>query len=507
MRKIEVLSVLSGFVEVFLYSGIIFGWTSFRYILVEEGYFSRGCEIDVLNNSVLSKLSPANRSVMRNVQTKNKSITSTLCPYQEAKLNLVFTLSGSSLYLCNFFFGCIFDVFGSWVVRTLASLLLLAGMLLMAFSNPDHSILLYPSCIFIAIGGHVLMTTNVQLAHLSNSCKFLLFAIFNGLYDASSVVFFLMRLMYQEGVAIATMAQGMCWCTLLIHVRTLFFMPRKKLLADGNERFGRLSKITGCIIKIPARKHEISEEIVRMNLDGCRGSSKNTHSVDVPPFKTSLRSAAFWTTTTHYCTLSFVDLFFIGTLQPWLESIHEGSEIENTFVPVFSTILCSGSIMTVVPGFMTDQIKAFYQKKRLTSRAASLKALYISLACLSTLGAAVSLLKLIPILKLQYITFSLFVVFRSFLYYFNCSFIATAFPYQHFGRLFGIELTITGLVHLLQYPFVYISLNSFHGSFTIINSLLFSLSALSCVHSYYTLFHFKPALSMSNNENTINLRP
>ena len=58
----------------------------------------------------------------------------------------------------------------------------------------------------------------------------------------------------------------------------------------------------------------------------------------------------------------------------------------------------------------------------------------------------------IPILQLQFLTFVLHVLQRSFLFGPSTALIAILFPSRHFGKMFGTTLTCSALAGLLQFP-------------------------------------------------------
>ena len=66
------------------------------------------------------------------------------------------------------------------------------------------------------------------------------------------------------------------------------------------------------------------------------------------------------------------------------------------------------------------------------------KGLAAGVACTSALGAAFSLLYVIPSKYAQYGTMILSVFHRSFTFGINATVIAMSFPMEHFGKLYGI---------------------------------------------------------------------
>ncbi|XP_064921833.1 equilibrative nucleobase transporter 1 isoform X4 [Columba livia] len=85
---------------------------------------------------------------------------------------------------------------------------------------------------------------------------------------------------------------------------------------------------------------------------------------------------------------------------------------------------------------------------------ADLRASVLSLVVTVTQCVLFSICAAVPVLPVQFGTFVLQVLSRSFLYGGNAAFLAIAFPPQHFGKLYGLAMALSALVALLQYPCV-----------------------------------------------------
>uniref|UniRef100_A0A8C3J9N0 Solute carrier family 43 member 3 n=1 Tax=Calidris pygmaea TaxID=425635 RepID=A0A8C3J9N0_9CHAR len=94
---------------------------------------------------------------------------------------------------------------------------------------------------------------------------------------------------------------------------------------------------------------------------------------------------------------------------------------------------------------------------------ADLRASVLSLAVTVTQCLLFSICAAVPVLPVQFATFVLQVLSRSFLYGGNAAFLAIAFPPQHFGKLYGLAMALSALVALLQYPCVALVRGPLHG--------------------------------------------
>ena len=103
-RTRKVLLCTASTLEILLFAGPIYGWACLVPVLIEDGYFSEGCATQV-------QLAVENRT--------NMSVENTVCPSQEKKLNLAFTLATSCLAALQFPLGFMADRFSTRSLRIL----------------------------------------------------------------------------------------------------------------------------------------------------------------------------------------------------------------------------------------------------------------------------------------------------------------------------------------------------------------------------------------------------
>ncbi|MGH0123335.1 UNVERIFIED_CONTAM: hypothetical protein FKN15_067784 [Acipenser sinensis] len=87
-----------------------------------------------------------------------------------------------------------------------------------------------------------------------------------------------------------------------------------------------------------------------------------------------------------------------------------------------------------------------------SERLADLRSSILSLSLTGFQCVLFSVCAVVPVLPLQYLTFVLQVLNRSFLYGGNMAFLIIAFPPSHFGKLYGLLMSLSAVVSLLQYP-------------------------------------------------------
>ena len=170
MHVIDVVSVSTAVFENLFFAGAIYGWPSLQYVLMKEGYFQEQC------NSTGTSLSQ-NVTCLQELKS---------CPAMMNMFNLVFTLATAFLNLTSLLFGFIIDRYGTWVMRSIATVLYSLAFILLSGMTVEMSWLLFPAITFIAVGGMQMLISNVQLGNLSESGRSIVISLMNGAYDSSA---------------------------------------------------------------------------------------------------------------------------------------------------------------------------------------------------------------------------------------------------------------------------------------------------------------------------------
>ncbi|XP_077604932.1 equilibrative nucleobase transporter 1 [Crocuta crocuta] len=156
----------------------------------------------------------------------------------------------------------------------------------------------------------------------------------------------------------------------------------------------------------------------------------------------------------------------------------------------YSYGLCSGNDTreeekTAESGKLELQSKEFLPAKEGSSAmTAALCSAVPSLALTSLLCLGFALCASVPILPLQYVTFILQVISRSFLYGGNAAFLTLAFPSEHFGKLFGLVMALSAIVSLLQFPIFTFIKGTLKNDPFYVNVMLVLATLLTFVHPF-----------------------
>ncbi|XP_034618089.1 solute carrier family 43 member 3 isoform X2 [Trachemys scripta elegans] len=451
-------TLLSGLLECMCFAGVIFGWASLVYVLKDMHYFEELCV-------------PAANGTGNGTQGPD-------CRAQDEQLSLVFTVGSFMNNFMTFPTGYIFDRFGTVPARLLAISLYTGGTLLIAFSTAATALILFPAMCLLSIGGILLILTNMQVGNLFGKHRSTIITLYNGAFDSSSAVFLVVKLLYEQGLTLRAMFLFLSACSAWHLTRTFFLMPRWHIpypLPPGYT-YGLRCQRQGSSYRTHEEQrpglgdgaHEPSDPCSEPGpgdadaskaLKGKGESGAGPGHGELPgmSFRACVFSKLFFW---HLMWLSVMQLrhyLFIGTLNPMLEHLAAGdTTLVSTYTNAFAFTQLCGVLCAPWNGLILDRHKRGRSKdgsaKGGSDSLADLHSCILSLAVTVLQCVAFSVCASVPVLPVQYATFILQVLSRSFLYGGNAAFLAIAFPLEHFGKLYGLVMGLSALVSLLQYP-------------------------------------------------------
>ncbi|NXI65931.1 S43A3 protein, partial [Anseranas semipalmata] len=436
-------TLLSGLLECGAFCGIIFGWASLVYVLKDLGYFRELCQ---------PSASPGpNRTLLPD------------CRGQDEQFSLVFTIGSFMNNFMTLPMGYIFDRFGTTVARLIAISLYTGGTLLVAFSVPDLAVLLFPAMSMLSVGGILLILTNMQVGNLFGKYRSIVITLYNGAFDSSSAIFLIIKVLYERGLSLRAMFFFMAACSAWHLLRTLFLMPRTRIPYPlppaynyGLQCPGRSQSYRTYEEKRPPEDEGPEEVPLEPSAPKGMGEDQGRSGAGAGvPFWSCVLS---WLFVWHVVWLSVMQLrhyLFIGTLNPLLDHLARGDDrLVSTYTNAFAFTQLCGVLCAPWNGLILDRHKRGKAPRpdEALGVLADLRASVLSLVVTVTQCVLFSICAAVPVLPVQFATFVLQVISRSFLYGGNAAFLAIAFPPQHFGKLYGLAMAISALVALLQYP-------------------------------------------------------
>ncbi|XP_074504873.1 equilibrative nucleobase transporter 1-like [Sebastes fasciatus] len=418
------LTFVTSVLECLCFVGAVFGWASLAFVLKTEGYFSSLC-----------------------VNTTGVNETQVLdCSVQDEQFTLVFTIASFSFSFLTLPNGFLFDRFGTTVPRLLGICLFTTGTLMFAFSTAAWSNLLFPALSLVALGGNLLLMTDIQVGNLFGPRRSTIINLHVGAIGSSAALFLVIKLLHEAGISLLASFLFLSACSVFHFLRTFFLLPRDHIpypLPD-DYTYG-----TTC-----CKAKTLSLE----NLTANGNAQMTTEEVEVVPvkqeksFRECLKSRLFWL---HLLWLSVMQLrqyHFIGTLNPILQRLTAGElSLVSQYINAFSIVQVFGVVCAPLNGLIMDRHKGKPRAEGESEQEADLRASVLSLLLTALLGVSFSACATISNLPLQYFTFVLLMFNRSFLYGANAAFIILAFPSCHFGKLFGLVMALAAVFSLLQY--------------------------------------------------------
>ncbi|KAM7110522.1 equilibrative nucleobase transporter 1 isoform 2-T3 [Ciconia maguari] len=335
------------------------------------------------------------------------------CSRQDEQFSLVFTIGSFMNNFMTFPMGFIFDRFGTTVARLIAISLYTGGTLLVAFSSPELAVLLFPAMSMLSVGGILLILTNMQVGNLFGKYRSIIITLYNGAFDSSSAIFLIIKVLYERGLSLRAMFLFMAACSAWHLLRTLFLMPRTRIPYPLPPAYSYGLRCPG------------------------RSQSYRTYEEKRPP----------------------------GEAGPEETPLEPSAPRVSTYTNAFAFTQLCGVLCAPWNGFILDRHKRGKAPRAEGARGAlaDLQASVLSLVVTVTQCVLFSICAAVPVLPVQFATFVLQVLSRSFLYGGNAAFLAIAFPPQHFGKLYGLAMALSALVALLQYPCVALVQGPLHG--------------------------------------------
>jgi len=232
------LSLVTAVIEGICFTGVIYGWSSLSFVLANAGYFYKDC--------------PANASsqLFTNSSSNEYEIGTSyeVCNEQKENLVLVAAISLGALSSSQMIAGIIFDKYGTLATRLCGTVSFTIGCILVAFSAPDRSWMLYPGFTTMAFGGGVLIVPNMKIGNLFKNKRATVISLIEGCIDSSGIVLLIVKLAYQAGISIKSSFLFLAACTILQWVRTFFLMPRLHILQSlQREFYDRKYRIHSCM--------------------------------------------------------------------------------------------------------------------------------------------------------------------------------------------------------------------------------------------------------------------
>ncbi|KAJ0002414.1 hypothetical protein NQD34_007563 [Periophthalmus magnuspinnatus] len=444
------LTFTTGLLECLCFAGAVFGWASLVIILRSEGYFSSLC----VNNTAVRATGP-NRTVVASERLKFSSTgvnnTHALeCSKQDEHFSLVFTITSFASNFLSFPSGVLFDWVGTAIARLCAICIFTSGTLMVAFSTPALSVLLFPALSLMGVAGRMYLMTNLQVGNLFGARRSTVITVYTGAFGSSSLLFLIIKLLYEAGVPLQSSFLFLSACSVFLVFRTLFLLPLKRIPYPLPEHYTYGIVCCKSNPMMLGRMETNNNSHTILNETSAEDSTSLNEELS---FRECLWSSFFFW---HLLWLSVIQLrhyLFIGTLNPMLQRLSgEDQSVVSQYSNAFAVTQLCGVLCAPWNGLIMDRHQAKLKAAGLEDHEAELRAVMLSLTLTSLFCVLFSVCAMIPVLPLQYFTFFLQVLNRAFYTGSDAAFIHIIFPSCHFGKVYGLIKGLSALLSLLQYP-------------------------------------------------------
>ncbi|XP_071850331.1 equilibrative nucleobase transporter 1-like isoform X2 [Apostichopus japonicus] len=520
--------------EILLFGGIFYGWPAMGFVLKTSGYFLHLCPL-VENSTSWS----ASSSEVLVEEAQRES-----CDEQDAMLSLVFTVGLCALQSLVILGGLILDNYGTRVLRLIVNFCITLGFLCLSLSSPERPYLLFPASILMCMGGIQVLLCNLQVGNLFGRRKGTVVTMLSGTFDSSTVVMFVIKILYDQGINVDIPLYILTGATLLMLINTMFLMPKDHIPwpLPPNYRPSKYKPLKGeeppsekgeeppseKEEKPLSEKEEIAEEnkekaenkMLEANHEGNNTSDfhmlednppesnqdviERTKWANFPTAKSCLSNwmylaFIFWQT-----VLNLRNSFFLARYGAWMNQMADyDEEVVSSYTTVFSFIQISGILFAPFNGMLYDRNKKKRSKKSVIDPYADMKDALFPVTLVVTMWLIFSIEVLIPVLPLHYFTFVFQVIIRSFFYGSFALLPSVIWPIEYMGTTYGLCATIGGICVVLQYPLVKIVQDVFNNNQVPVDVAFVVLVALTYTFPLSMYLFIRGKEKAAKNDNTI----
>ncbi|XP_041364207.1 uncharacterized protein LOC121379625 [Gigantopelta aegis] len=393
------LYVVWGVIENLLFSGLIYGWGSLVFVLKDEGIYADLCECTdnctyskTMSTTTTTPVTATNLTPTIGGDVKGKG-----CKEQDSMLSLVFTVASFFSCVGSAVMGHINYKFGTRVTRICASLAFVAGCLMVAFVSVGKlREYVYVRIIFSDIGD----STSAMVAE---SFSYSTPSVFRGITWAGPPgplpraqnfgQLYLPWLIF-PGLSLVG-AAGIPWLFTNTQISILFTTGSSTVV-------GLLCGAFDCSAAV--------QLIVKV--------------------------------------ISFSSTYFRAYIQLWFKHGVLGTHtvaIWAVFLHQHLTLLDAGQYHNITTCWY------FVFKNKRSEKCRQLMPSVLPLTLAVVLASVLSVLALIPVEEILYLTFITLTIFRSFLYAMAAAFISEIFPNEYFGLMYGVLIVAGGIFGFFQF--------------------------------------------------------
>eukprot|EP00794_Sanderia_malayensis_P014366 gene14366-15864_t len=501
--------------EVFLMSGIIYGWSSITGIFEASGYFGAVCTSKPPQPTKHGVLSRNNSNYFDGKPRQDDK----QCLYPKGKLNLVFNVAVSTLCGFKLIIGLVIDRFGPKFAQALGCLLYVAAGLGLAYTTKGQSYALFVIFILFSIGGGFIAVSKYQVSRIIyGRKKSLVLSMLHGSFNASGAVLLIFKVLHENGATLKTICLGYTiTCLVSIIISTVLLTPSKKQLhsisiEEDNANvcdFIQSHEDYGSRARQKRTRFPTVESIDSISFSGeFRYKDRYQEKLMIPDsLKASICLPLYIYEILFLAVIQLKLWFYIGSLYELLKEIFkDDANSIDYYTSMFGYCQLCGIVAGPIIGCIFDRrlikictkysdddeerdmlIESSPEKEHCRRLHQSIVPFLLT-SCMCICLCVLSLIKSKNVLV---VSFVLHVVIRGFLYSSHAAFIGIAFKSQYFAILYGLGIFLAGVFGLSEYGLYVFTNVQLLGDPFLVNVMLLSLVVVVNFYPFHLSRHCK----------------
>ncbi|KAJ5378014.1 uncharacterized protein N7496_005423 [Penicillium cataractarum] len=450
-----------------LASGIVFGFAALKPVLIEEGVFHDLCGDEDLRDD------------------------GHLCPEQDLKLNLFYTIGSTTANISSILAGGILDRLGSRSCNILGCINLFLGCGMMAISfHFSRYRWLFVGNFLLALGGTCIFVPSFQVANAFSQYSGRIFALITGAFDVSAAIFLIYHVAYRASYQSLTPCMFFLWFTavpILLAIGFIGIIPKdgygsgilpknelgltenrfEQIRPSQNETHHREEHYTGdrerCLLfRVRLGKWTKCLGTSKKKNQRAKNHDSQTHTGQVRgilhnlPARQQMTSPWFILITVMTILQMIRMNYFIATIRMQYAYLLDSTAQAKHINDFFDIALPLGGILsTPIIGYLLDNLR-----------------LERVLGFIVVSTTIIGVVNCVPSAGAGYVTVVLFVLLRPLYYSAMSDYAIKVFGFATFGRVYGTIICLSGLATFSQYGLDALTQGPFNGNPTPINAAL-----------------------------------
>ncbi|CUM65911.1 uncharacterized protein PRCAT00003563001 [Priceomyces carsonii] len=464
-----------------LSGGPIFGFAALKPVLVREQVYEYVCDISINSTSIATDRSPFT-SLTSNLLSGFVNIEQedavAKCTAQDLKLNMMFTVGAVLTNVSALVIGRCLDVYGPRFCGLVGAGFLYLACIIFIFASKFEHTILDPYLIgygSMALGGPFAYISSFQLSNSFPKKSGTILALLTGAFDASSALFLIYRILYNESngaFTIQKLFKLYFLVPLFITLAQVFVMPKESYKA-ANASFDispsqALEDSPLLENGAPATKRDSIGDALKQPYAEEGEATLIRHSGGIFGILHGYSARFQMRTPWFYLMCCFTTIqmlrlnYFVATINTQYTYLFHSVEKAEKLNKFFDILLPLGGVISIpFVGLFLDYCSTF-----------------VVLVVLLSVSLAIGFLGLFGSFVTGIINVLLFVVYRPLFYTTISDFCAKVFGFDTFGTVYGAIICTSGIFNFGQTILDKLTHTKFHMNPTPVNVMLVATTVI-----------------------------